>query len=327
MDENELLNQSLGSSDHPVRRQVGGLAAESAPRSPSDPNQLESRDFTSWVYGANGTFRPTGKSTEKLPPAVYKIQQDAHGHLWLKTHAVELDEIVDLPESSSARALESIRKFWKRGDRYKQYGLLHKRGMLLWGPPGSGKTVTVNILMRDIVRAGGIVLLMENPDWTTSVLADLRLIETERPVIVVLEDIDEIIERFGEHSVLALLDGENQIQNVCHLATTNYPDRLGARIVNRPSRFDERIYVGMPGEAARRAYISRVGNTIDVDLWVKDTEGLSIAHLRELSAAVLCLDVPYEEALKRLRGMMDRPREVDGFESRKMGLIAAQKRS
>lgn len=130
-----------------------------------------------------------------------------------------------------------------------------------------------------------------------------------------IEDVDEIINRFGEHTLLALLDGENQVENIVHIATTNYPEILGARIVNRPSRFDERILVGMPTALARQTYLSRTtfGLSLkELDRWVKDTDGLSIAHLRELAAAVLCLEQPYDQVIQRLKAMKHKISERQG---------------
>jgi SpoVK/Ycf46/Vps4 family AAA+-type ATPase len=140
--------------------------------------------------------------------------------------------------------------------------------------------------------------------------------EPDRPMIVVLEDIDEIIDKHGEHAILSMLDGENQISNVVFLATTNYPERLGARIVNRPSRFDERIFVGMPGALARKTYLKFAAPALDdetLEKWTEDTSNFSIAHLRELVAATYCLDQKYEDVLKRLRSMTERPKFVDGY--------------
>jgi SpoVK/Ycf46/Vps4 family AAA+-type ATPase len=81
------------------------------------------------------------------------------------------------------------------------------------------------------------------------------MIEKHRPIVVMIEDIDAIVDKKGESAMLALLDGELQIDNVVFVATTNYPERLDKRLVNRPSRFDEIIKIGMPSAAARAQYI------------------------------------------------------------------------
>ncbi len=166
------------------------------------------------------------------------------------------------------------------------------------------------------------MLFCDLPRHLAMLLGSIRRIEPDRPLIIVMEDIDEIIEQNGEHEILAMLDGENQTDNVVYIATTNYPGKLGARILNRPSRFDERIKVGMPSAQSRARYFYKMavddeGNSIDektIAKWTSDTEGLSIAHLRELIAAVLCLDQNYDEVLRRLKAMSIAPKETSGYE-------------
>jgi len=166
------------------------------------------------------------------------------------------------------------------------------------------------------------VVFCSHPKETLVLMSIIRKIEPRRPLIVVMEDIDEIINSHGEHIILSLLDGENQTDNVVFLATTNYPERLGERILNRPSRFDERIMIDVPSESARRAYLSAVAelDAATLDHWVAETAGLSVAHLHELVVAVFCLDQDYDIVMKRLRAMMERPKDKEGYARHKMGL-------
>src|SRR4051812_8301334 len=69
-----------------------------------------------------------------------------------------------------------------------------------------------------------------------------------------------------------------------------------ARLLNRRSRFDERIFVGMPLPESRLTYLEKAIERSGAQMeraellrWRDDTDGLSIAHLRELIAGVLCL--------------------------------------
>jgi len=124
-----------------------------------------------------------------------------------------------------------------------------------------------------------------------------------------MEDIDAIIERHGESSLLAMLDGELQIDNVVFVATTNYPERLDKRLVNRPSRFDEIIEIGMPNDACRAVYLEhknpRLSGTDELEQWVKRTQDFSVAHLKELIVAVECLGKGLDESIERLRTMIE----------------------
>lgn len=297
---------------------------------PSMPREQEPPkfDFSQWQVGTNGVFRPGAKTVPRLEPAVYAVEADQFGP-YLERKSVLCDNIVDLPDSATTRVLGSMRKFWASAARYREHGLIYKRGILLWGPPGSGKTVAIHLLMRELIANGGIVLLCRNPEVTATILQIMRKIEPERPLIVVMEDIDETIASYSERSILMMLDGETQVDNVVYLATTNYPERLGARIVNRPSRFDERILIPMPSFDSRLKYLaSATAGSLDEDAlkqWAADTDQLSIAHLRELVAAVMCLDQQYSDVLERLRHMAERPKDIDGFAPKAMGLLKSSR--
>jgi hypothetical protein len=321
--EDEQLNQLLENSQplqhRPTDEQIKGQ--QSAPTSSAQ----SSIEFRQWQIGANDTFRPAGLTRETLPGGVYTFEQDEYGNLFIRMIKVITDSLIILPDNASERVLAGMQTFWEMEHRYRKHGLLYRRGVLLWGPPGSGKTATLMLLSKHLIESGGLVVVCTIPLLTSRGLAALRRIEPNRRIICIMEDIDEMIQNNGEHQLLALLDGENQVENIVNIATTNYPDRLGARIVNRPSRFDERILVGMPSADARRIYLRKVtGEMSDQELgkWVGDTDQLSIAHLRELAAAVLCLGQDYQKVIARLRSMRYRPKEKDGIADQPIGFVS-----
>ena len=122
-----------------------------------------------------------------------------------------------------------------------------------------------------------------------------------------------------------MLDGELQVDNVVFIATTNYPQRLDKRFINRPSRFDEIIKIGMPNAEARKFYLEHknprlVENITELENWVELTKGFSVAHLKELIISVECFDKTIEETIKRLRSMMEAtPDQYEVNETRKIG--------
>lgn len=308
MDENDLLNQRL--SEEPIDRAVWGDHTLSKDDQCIPEIVAKSKNnvgFVQWSKEPNDVFRPSGARCEILETGVYQIDSDNYGIFFQKVKIVT-DDLIELDDAVNKRVLTSMKTFWSRKAAYSKRKIIYKRGILLWGPAGSGKTATIQLLINELLRADGLVLLCRHPGLTSDAISILRRIEPDRNIIVVLEDIDEIIAVHGEHQLLALLDGENQVENVVNVATTNYPERLGARIVNRPSRFDERIFVDMPNAVARRRYLKHALrdekiSEVEIDIWVNRTKDFSVAHLRELVVAVYCLDQPFEEVLSRLSKM------------------------
>jgi AAA+ superfamily predicted ATPase len=283
---------------------------------------LSSMTKSQWAILPNDTFTAIGSTVSHLPPAIYTLASDGEVVFFNRTKVLT-DNLIELDDSAALRIIDGIEKFWESKSKFDRFGILFKRGILMWGPAGSGKTATVNMLMNDLVKRGGMVVIVQSPPVAIRGLHELRRIEPERPIIVVLEDIEEMVGSYGEHGLLSLLDGEHQVSNVVVLATTNYPERLGERIINRPSRFDEVILVDMPSAKARHRYLKHVlKDTVpeeELQQWVAATDKLSIAHLRELIVATQCLGRPYEEVVDRLRRMKIRPnsekrgREPAGF--------------
>jgi hypothetical protein len=325
-DSETLLQESIARENEEMEERMEDFARDNVTPAVTAPTPVEAKsdkeNHSQWALGGNGRFMPVGATEPNLPSGIY--EPFAVPGMWgLEQTKVSSDGIYLLPDMATEIVLNEVKKFWESEDKYRAHKLLYKRGVLLYGAPGGGKTVAVKLLMNELVQRNGIVIIAQNINLTVMCLKAIRRIEPKRNLIVVLEDVDEIINFNGESLVLSMLDGENNIDNVLHLATTNYPERLGARITNRPSRFDRKIEVGMPNADSRKVYLEAATNKgiseTDLTTWVTDTEGMSIAHLRELVAAVYCLDQPYPEVIERLKEMAKFVVGDDGFKKVKLG--------
>jgi hypothetical protein len=264
--------------------------------------------FIQWRL-VNGGFAAEGKiqTAERMPAGMYRIEPLSQQHTGFVPVGAVLDDLVRIPHSATTLVVNEINNFWGLKAKFDQMGMIHKRGFLLYGPPGSGKSSTIALVAEDIINQDGIVLQMTRSSNTTSMLLkQLRAVEPNRKVVVVIEDLDQMIYDGDEKGVLALLDGENQIDNVVYIATTNYLKRLPGRIRNRPSRFDRLVNIGKPDYAYRLAYIQSRNLPIPgatVEAWAKDTEGMSVAHIKEVIVGTMCLGLPYEDVIARVRDM------------------------
>ena len=282
-----------------------------------------------WAVSGDRYF-PCEQSVDKLPSGFYTVDMDMQTGLFFHKQPLMTDDLFELPDCASEQALAEIEKFWTLEDHYRKYGFLWKRGFLFWGPPGSGKTSTVQIVIQKIIKRGGIAVSVYRPDVAAIGFKVLRKIEPTRPLVAILEDIDAIASHRGETELLAMLDGEHQVDNVVVIATTNYPERLDPRIINRPSRFDTIYKIGMPSLEARRMYLGLKSmhlsaNEREMEKWAEDTADLSIAHIKELIISVEVFGANYDETLDRLRSMAECNSDSKEFNNKLMGFLKPER--
>lgn len=273
-----------------------------------------------WSLCGPNTFCGVGDTQEILEPGVYSITASQGVSRFVKKD-INIDALIEFPDSKADGILTEIEEFWKRGKYFEDYGFLHRRGYLLYGKQGSGKTSIVQQVVRRIVDHEGIVFLCNSPNVFTEGLSVFRKIEPNRHVVCIFEDIDSIINVYGEDALLSVLDGETQINRVLNVATTNYPERLDARIASRPRRFDRVLKIGMPEKAVRKAYFQKKLKIDDkeIDTWVNATEDFSFASMSELVISVKCLGNSFEESVARLRELMDNKPSSSNLDGGKVG--------
>jgi len=249
-----------------------------------------------------------------LPVGSYRLVQYRPGAYVFNPVNVGSDDLMEFPDTKSGELVSEIEDFWELKPAFRKHGFRHKRGYLLWGPPGSGKSCTVNLVIRRMVERGGVVILASNPDALAYCLKEFREVEPNRPLVVVWEDFDECVKHNGPAVALSILDGDNQVDNVVFIGTTNYPERLDSRFLNRPNRFDRIIKIDMPSAEARAMFLrNRAGDTMapdGTDL-VKASEGFSFAHLKELVVGVWCQGFAVDGVLERLRKMKYMPKSSE----------------
>jgi len=244
------------------------------------------------------------KTIQILPANAYDIAY-RNQYLTFTPQDLLIDDLIDFPQTKSHSIISEIKEFWKKEKLFKECGFIYKRGVLLHGPPGSGKTALIMQLAKELIKDNGIVFFCTSPGVCKEGIQMFRKIEPSRNLIIILEDLDLLIEKFEENLFLSLLDGEDGTHNVVFIATTNYPEKLEKRFTNRPSRFDCVVKVELPNEETRKLYLQHKIklNPQELEKWVSSTVGLSLAHLKEIIISVKCFSRDFEESLKTVKNM------------------------
>lgn len=218
---------------------------------------------------------------------------------------VATDDLYELEMPECLRVMDQLDRFWKSEAKFRKHGFLFKRGILLYGIPGTGKTSLINMIASKATANDILVLYAHNISDLHLCMVTIRQEEPDRKIVVVLEDVDSIAEDY-EEELLDLLDGSSTVDNVVYIATTNYIDSLEPRLVKRPSRFDLKVEVLTPAESQRLSYLNHLakGSKKDYSKWAKKTEGFTVSHLRELFISVELLGNDLEETIEELRGQI-----------------------
>ncbi|MEV0585015.1 ATP-binding protein [Nonomuraea sp. NPDC050310] len=166
-----------------------------------------------------------------------------------------------------------------------------KRGLLLHGPPGTGKTHTVRYLMGRLPEVTVLLMAGTALRFVSEAAALARRLQ---PAIVVLEDVDLVARDRGfspEGSPLLFtlfdaMDGVVSEADVTFVLTTNRVEILEDALANRPGRVDLAIEVPKPDARARRALLELYSRGLrleaDLEPVVERTEGMTASFFKEL---------------------------------------------
>ena len=222
--------------------------------------------------------------------AVWQIVRggDADGDTRTPRDAAAIDDVIFTPELRKRLDTDVIGFFGNDvAALYRALKVPYRRGVLLYGPPGNGKTSLIRYVGARLLHLP-VMLLRAAAQFNTDDLEEvLRRWREQAPAILVIEDLDWLLERVNVSTLLNLLDGVDSTAGggLLLIATTNNPHQLDPAINNRPGRFDVVIEIDRPDRAMRLELLRRKLPETEpstLETVADATEGLSFAHLLEI---------------------------------------------
>ena len=229
---------------------------------------------------------------------VYRGGWDYNSKLRNEISHLTWDDLV-LPVKMKKTIRESAERFFQDGGAiYQKLGTPYKRGFLLVGEPGSGKSLTAKIMAATLPCTFIYVLSLGGRFNTANegIVSVFKKAKQCAPCVICFEDLDSQIDSQTRTEFLNALDGFETMDGVLTIATTNHPENIDVALTNRPSRFDRKWVYPNPSTEQRTTYLrQRVARLLEtteaefstelldaVKLTGKSTKKHSYAMLQEL---------------------------------------------
>lgn len=207
--------------------------------------------------------------------------------------------------------LESIEIPLLHEDLMKDVGVKPSKGLLLFGPPGCGKTMIVkaaaNELKANFLTISGSELMRGRDRSPASFVKEIfNRARESAPALIFIDEIEALAPNRDEYrggiltELLQEMDGVKELKNVMIIGATNKPFALDSAIL-RPGRFDKIIYIPPPDEPARAQLLTinlaKFLKEVDVKKLATATDGYTGADL-----ASVCQEVKMQVVRERLKG-------------------------
>ncbi|KXS94560.1 hypothetical protein AC578_7519 [Pseudocercospora eumusae] len=221
--------------------------------------------------------------------------------LWSAVQSSSWDDVI-LDPAMKATLIKDVEGFFDSRETYAEYGVSWKRGIIMHGTPGCGKTISIKALMNSLQSRNVASLYVKSFKACQGEQYSIRTIFQQArimaPCMLIFEDLDSLVVDKVRSYFLNEVDGLENNDGILMIGSTNHLERLDAGISKRPSRFDRKYHYRLPAEKERLLYSAywkkklakndRIDFHDDIPAVIsKLTEGFSFAYMKELFVQTL----------------------------------------
>lgn len=248
-----------------------------------------------------------GKWTSQLHDEIFVFDNgywDKSKELWRSVSDASWTDVI-LSPAMKQNLIDDVQGFFDNQELYAQFAVPWKRGVILHGVPGNGKTVSIKALMASLYSRDDPIPSLYVKSFETNCQTEQYAIRqifqqarSMAPCLLIFEDLDSLVNDDIRSYFLNEVDGLESNDGILMIGSTNHLDKLDPAISKRPSRFDRKYHFKIPGEEERRLYTEYwrkkllKNKTVEFPeelcgVIAKLSEGFSFAYLKELFVMAL----------------------------------------
>ncbi len=272
-----------------------------------------------YVINMDGSYEffSISSTSTKLPAGQYRPVATMRGTVLSPSAPSVADKFIKLPCEAATLTLDIVGQFIRGElrDSMAEMGLTHKLTCLLHGAPGTSKSMTIYEVVREAIANDWVVIEATQwaPNHIGNLIKEIHKVEPGRGVLVFWEEVDTTIQQ-SERAMLQLLDGPNQHADVVYMMTTNYVDRIPARIFQRCRRIPFAVEFTYPTRETREVFFqakvpARHLPNVNLDEWLEATDGYTLDQCAQLVVSVLAFKRTLADVMKDI----ERRKELQGL--------------
>ena len=265
------------------------------------------------------------KWNQELHKEVWVFDQEQwvkNKKLWHSVNQSNWDDVI-LDPGMKKSLINDVEGFFDNEAEYREFAVPFKRGIILHGSPGNGKSLSIKALMQSLSSRPDPIPTLYVKSFAgchNDFYAIREVFEKARettPCLLIFEDLDSLVKEKVRSFFLNEVDGLEDNDGLMIIGSTNYLERLDPSITKRPSRFDRKYHFALPAHAERVRYAeywrSKLLKNRKVDFpdglssAIADlTDGFSFAYLKEaFITSLLAIVGAHRADLEEPEGLSD----------------------
>lgn len=247
---------------------------------------------------------------ETLAPGIYQVSEQGGPFRILTFENVEIkDDLIKFEGGVVKEILEKTTHFFseRTTTAYKEMGMVQKMSMVLFGPPGTGKTCSALLVMREMVTKYNALCLDftgRNLPFIATTIDRMRAVQ-DNPIVVFCDEVEHNLNADVD-GWATFLDGTISPNNFVFLGCTNYLNKIPKKLRERRSRIKYTIEVkSLPLQVYTEYLIGKLGKApkriVTQFAYLAEDAGLTIDELKHAVIDYRIDGTPIEECIETVK--------------------------